>query len=332
MPFDARTLSHRVRQSLVADPLQCKQTVCVGKTKIEIASGAGMTVCGSDNESKPWYLRSSAWMQYASIWTADLDKNGSRDIIILMGTGGCGWAPSSQLLVLMFEKNGRPFPWAVDGYFAVDSHGIKDFVDLNGDGHAELIRQGQDDGYWLTSLYEARQSRWHLLSNISGIRLPLYTRFSVGGNRQAISPPSFRHPYESNLANDGSKDRRHEFIEEIQWTDTEHSQDPKIIFSSGGSASPVAYYSTMVVVLDEPSSRRMSVLSASKSTRKLLNEIVARQVPVTVCGARRRGEKVQSCELVFAQSKCSSECRGTKPGRFHSLGLALAEKEKQYLP
>ena len=69
----------------------------------------------------------------------------------------------------------------MDGYFETDARGLKDLLDLDGNGQAELLRQSFDDGYWITSLYEARDARWQIIRGRHASReYPLYTRFRTG--------------------------------------------------------------------------------------------------------------------------------------------------------
>lgn len=332
LPLDAKTLSHRVMQKLIADPLEAGESLVFGKTKVEICGNSILQVRGTDNQSKPWSLIASSWTGCASIWIADLDNNGCEDLIILMRTGGCGWSPNSQLLVLMFEKNGRPFPWAVDGYFDVDSHGVKDFVDLNNNGRAELMRQSRDDGYWITSFYETAKARWNRMHSIDGMAVPLFTRFTQMPNRQAITPPNYRHPFESDLSNNcklpGSNGRGQAFLDAVDWAKVELSQNPCLLLSNGKHLLPQSSYGSMAVVLDEPDGRRMALLSAGEATHKLLNEICSRRIPVITSGTRTRNSHSPSSELIFASSTStrSTSLVCSKNRHLQRLDLALSNE------
>lgn len=306
LPLDKRILSHRFSQKLVVESLQAGQSVYWGKAKICISPLNYLTVKGSDNNSKQWNFTAAALSGSASVWTADLDNNGTQDLIFFAPTGGCGWAPSSDFIALLFEKDGRPFPWIVDGFFEVDSHGIKDLLDLNNDGRAELIKQNRDDGYWITSFYEARNARWHRLRDLAGITLPMHTRFTYSSNKNAISPPAYRHPFEPDFSNDSDsfcKSAKQRYIDEIEWANVSSSENPDILLSDGKHCIPAAWYATFTVVLDEPTGRRIAVLSAGEATHKLLQEICGRRLPVSVAGARTKLERSLSPELIFAQSR-----------------------------
>lgn len=327
LPLDKRILSHRVPQKLIAESMQIGESITVGKTKMTLSNG--LTVRGSDTNFKPWIFNTQLCTESVSIWSADLDKNGTQDLIFYAPTGGCGWSPGSHFIALLFEKNGRPFPWSIDGYFEVDSHGIKDLLDINNDGRAELIRQSRDEGYWITSLYEARNARWSRMHDAAGIKLPLFTRFTYTANKQAVIPPASRQPFEPDFSNDAnsfwSPGKQH-FIEDINWADVTSSEDPDILLSGGKHCSPAAWCSTMAVVLDEPGSRRMALLMNGAATYKLLKEIAARHLPVSLSGIRKKSDSRLSSELIFAQSKSTGEIN---PYREKEISLDLALKSRE---
>jgi hypothetical protein len=298
LPLDAKVLSHRVPQKLLVDGLQSGHAINAGQTKIEISQDDMLKAGGVDVNGKPWTFTSSACSGMASVWSADLDKNGNEDLVILMYTGGCGWTPNCQLLVLMFEKDGRPFPWAADGYFQSDKHGVRDLVDLDNNGHAELIRQSRDDGYWITSMYEASCNRWHRLSKHDGHNLPLYTPFSPLPNHEAVTPPACRHPFEADLSNDFTACVESN-LENVDWT----AEDPHLSFANGKHAQPVSSYGSMAVVLDEAAGRRMALMSDPHAAHKLIDEIISRHIPVSTSSALLHNHKADlSCELLFAHT------------------------------
>jgi hypothetical protein len=344
LPLAARALSRRLRQKLVADPLEAGQTLCVQGTRIEIkskarscpAEGPTLQVHGEDNAGKVWSYVSSAWTGFASVWTADLDKNGKEDLIILMRSGNCPPEPTSQLLVLMFEKNGRPVPWVVDGYFEIDARGIKDFVDLENDGHCQLIRQSFDRGYWMTSFYEAHQSRWQRLSTIAGIKLPLYTRFTLRENHESVCLPERRRPSEPDLSNncaDPNKCRRQTFLDGLDWPDSTNHEYQRLVFSDGKRFSPAAGSLTMTVVIEDVCGRRMASSSAAEATGRLLAEIRSRRMPVSLSGQRARTSRCRSFGFLMANCPGGPEKYRVFCRQARSLDLALTgQNERAELP
>ena len=330
LPLSERALSRRVRQRLVLDGLEPGMVLPVGKARIEILPGDRsklpystiLKVLGTDNAGKPWSYVSAAWMGFASVWSADLDRNGRDDLIILMRREGSGIAPPVYLLILMFEANGRPVPFVVDGYFEVDSHGVKDLVDLENDGHCELIRQSLDDGYWLTSFYQAVACHFHRLNSIAGMALPLYTRFTWSANHLSVKPQTSRHPFEADLSNDVSICRAgagKKYLEAIDWMPGEKELEPCLLFSDGKRCRPLCRYATMTVVLDESAGRRMVSLSAPGQFERLAGEIKHRRLPVLISGTRIKSNRLLTSEFIFAFNQ---------PGAAQAADRALLLKSK----
>jgi hypothetical protein len=144
-------------------------------------------------------------MMGGALYSADLDKNGTIDLIYAAHTGGNGLAPPMHVLSLMFDETGRPVPSEMDGYFEIDGRRVLDMIDLDGDERAEFIRQSYDDGYWITSAYEARDAHWRLISGEHASRtFPIYTRFTNRANRVPTTPAPGRHPVEDDLSNDAT--------------------------------------------------------------------------------------------------------------------------------
>ncbi len=330
LPLNAQSLSHRIHQTLVAESLQTGESIDFGRSKISISDKNMLEIRGSDCSSKPWYFVSHSDNGCASIWSSDLDKNGCNDLIIMMYNAGAAGNANCQLVILMFEKNGRPFPWAVDGFFEIDQRGIKDFIDMNHDGHAELVRQSKDDGYWITSIYQAGNARWHKVNSIDGVSFPLFTRFTTEPNHEAITPPAYRHPFESDLSNDCSNplsSNKYRYIDEIVWQKPNTAQPPCLVLSDGQRNRPATWYGSLAVIIDEPSSRRIALYSANSASRKMLDEISCRRLPVAFSGKRQKGQHNLSSELVFAQSDSSNLAAFNSTAPKRKLDLALSNLE-----
>ena len=283
MPLRSELLSRRVRQELLFDGLEPGQKLKVGVCTISINENQTLVVYGSDREGKPWSMISRAGIGYASIWTADLDRNGRKDLLILVRTGSCGWEPGSQLITLMFEQNRRPIPWMCNGYFELDDRGIKDLLDIDGDGRAELVKQSHRDGYWLTSIYESGSCTWHKLDSICDFRLPLCTRFTQASNLVGVSADP-RAPVDVDLSNGvGAIDCCTKLpVMEVDWA--LKLQDSRLTMSDGRKIrlANASSDSACALILDEPSGRRMTFLSELSAARSLLTEIKHRQIPIIV--------------------------------------------------
>ena len=121
-------------------------------------------------------------------FTADLDQNGQKDLILLTKTRGNGLAPQSEILTVLFDAKGHPVFTAQAGYFEMTTNNqIEDFLDLNHDGRAELAVMHFGDGYWTTDLYEARQASWQKVEGRFGqFTFPMLTRFTSRPNHKPV--------------------------------------------------------------------------------------------------------------------------------------------------
>jgi hypothetical protein len=154
---------------------------------------------GRDLDGKEWRIQTTAYIYYDAVYEADLDRNGVRDLVLTIGTGGNGLAPPTQLLFLTFDRRGRPALFAATGYFQPQPDGIFDVVDMDGDGRAELLYVVFDDGYWITNFYNMREARWNRVPALAGLRFPLYTRFTNRPNHRPVRPAPGRHPVAPDL-------------------------------------------------------------------------------------------------------------------------------------
>jgi hypothetical protein len=309
LPLDEKELSLRYPQHVIRGNFMQAASVRIGSTTVSFLEPANeIRFEGMDLSGKPWKLTADA-MRGGGLYSADLDKNGIADLIYASYTGGNGLAPPMHVLTLLFDASGRPVPSEMDGYFEIDSRGLKDLVDLDHDGRAELIRQSFDDGYWITSLYEASDAHWRLIHGQHAARqYPLYTRFTYRSNRMPTAPAPGRHPIEDNLANSMEAAAPEVKIERLKWANVRQSENPVLRFSDGRSCEEMAWYSTATVILDMPDHRVAATLGAPEEARHLLETIVRRGIPVRVVGHRRYwdpriGVERDSCspEMIWAQ-------------------------------
>ncbi len=293
LPLTEQELSLRFPQHVVRKqflPLMgSPEVVKIGSATVRFLAPDTNTIqfSGKDSAGKPWTVAANGWMGGA-LYTADLDHNGMTDIIYASYTGGNGWAPPMHVLTLLFETNGRPTVSEMDGYFETDGRGLKDLLDLDGDGKAELLRQSFDNGYWITSLYEAQDAHWHIVrGQHAARRYPLYTRFTNRPNRVPTTPAPGRHPIEDDLSNDIDKNGPTLRLERLQWADVQQSGQPKLHFSDSRDCVEIGWYSTAAVVLDAPERRVAATLGAPEQARQLLDTIVRDRIPVSTAGSRR---------------------------------------------
>jgi hypothetical protein len=294
------------------------KTIPAGPSGLTVSTNQNgdLLFTGNDKLQKKWTIAicSEGLRIPYYVFTSDLDHDGTPDLTLVCGTGGCGLAPSAHILCFLFDTSGRPVPFTADGYFDYDEHGIRDLVDIDGDGKAELVYMNYDDGYWITSLYQARNGHWQKLQGRCGSRIfPIHTRFTNRENHTPVTPKSGRHPFAPDLSNADSA--THGRLLGYQWANVNQSEDIQLnVKTPHGeivACKPVSWYSTLSIVLDEPNGRQVVSLSANeKSVRTLLDKIVAANCTVALFGQRR--PNVPTPELLWAVPQ-SKDVQGSQP-------------------
>ena len=286
LPLGEAELAHRFHQQQIPIEFEAGATANFGNALIRLEEHGRLLIKGRDRAGAEWSFEGH-WDSFGGgFFTADLDNSGTLDLIFASSSGGVGLSPTMSIVTLMFDHDGRPIPCEMDGYFEIDKKGVKDLLDLDGDGRAELIRQAYDDGYWITSLYEAREGRWLLVKGTHGQRsFPLYTRFTNRPNQVPTLPTRGRNPIEDDLSNDSplfsSK------LRAVNWAKVAQSENPELTLSDETICRPVAWLATMTVILDTKSGRETATLSAPEETRRLLETIRDRNLSVHIMGRRR---------------------------------------------
>jgi hypothetical protein len=278
LPLTNQELSTRVLlQEIPSDCGPYLEPTPVGSATIHPNQDATTLVLeGRDNAGNPWHLETFIHGFGCSLWIADLDLNGAEDIILSYPTTGNGLAPPTGLTMLMFDAEGRPVPWDVVGYFDEDSTGIRDFLDINQDGHAELIQMRYDDGYWITSAYEAADAFWHRVdAKIGSTELPIYTRFTYRPNHQPTTPAKGRSPFNPDFSNAPGNALR-TTIQEFKYTREKLAPtyyppdrlDPyycckemELVLGNGEACGPLHSWPT--VVLDKAETREFGLLKGT---------------------------------------------------------------------
>jgi hypothetical protein len=286
MPLTDEELARRVSQHRIPIRMEAGASARFEGGLIRLEEDGTLLITGRDLQGRPWQFTGHWSGLGGEFYSADLDHNGKPDLIYAWYTGGNGLAPPMHVTTLMFDEDGRPVPSEMDGYFEFDKRGIEDLVDLDGDGRAELIRQAWDDGYWITSVYEASGARWHRIEGEhAGRRFPLYTRFTHRSNRVATTPAPGRHPVEGDLSNDSPLRNSH--LLAVRWANVAQSENPRLVLDDQTVCEPVAWYSSMTVILDSASGRTAATLKEPESARELLETIRDRRLPVQIMGKRR---------------------------------------------
>lgn len=120
LPLNERELSLRFPQHVLRSDFRAGMSLRLGSTTIRILEPTNeIRFSGLDASGKPWRVTAAA-MQGGGLYSADLDKNGTVDLIYAAYTGGNGLAPLMHVLTLLFDQSGRPVPSEMDGYFEID--------------------------------------------------------------------------------------------------------------------------------------------------------------------------------------------------------------------
>jgi len=280
-------------EAMQDNPLPDKVEIGPSGASVAKSAGADLLITGKDRNGSPWSVDLGDFaLNYACrFYSADLDRNGIRDLVLIFPTGGNGLAPTSHFFSLTFDEQGRPVPFEADGYFEESVKGVTDLVDLNRNGRAELIYMNFDDGYWVTNLYEVRDARWRRVLGRHGLRsYPLYTRFTYRPNRKVVVPAPGRRPFAPDLSNKEPYFRGH--LVSYKWADVNRSEDIELVVKTEEgqkiTIKPVSWHASFAVVLDGPQERTIvSISEGQEKIRSVLNEIVANAYQVSLYGDRR---------------------------------------------
>ncbi len=308
LPLDEKELSHRFPLHVIRGKFtQDMDALRIGSTTVRFEESANdIRFAGRDNSGKPWTVTAGAW-RGGALYSGDLDHNGTTDLIYASYTGSVGLAPSMRMLTLLFDGSGRPVPAEMYGYFEIDSRGIEDLLDLDGSGHAQLVRQGYDDGYWITSLYEATDARWQLVhGRHAGREYPMFTRYTYRSNRVPVTPPPNRHPLEDDFSYDLGAGTS-VTITRLNEGNEQPLPNPTIQLSDDRACAGLDWFSTTTVVLDTPERRVAAVLDAPEEGKRLLEAIARKAIPIRLSGNRHRNDddaaRRDQClpEMIWAQ-------------------------------
>ncbi len=120
----------------------------------------------------------------AQLYRADLDRNGIQDLVIWRGISGNGLAPNAFLILMTFNQQGRPCVFQSDSFYRTASEtGIDDLLDLQRNGHTQLLDMQFDSGYWITSLYQVKDAKWQRVHGWFG-------KLSYPRSRVLLIPPT----------------------------------------------------------------------------------------------------------------------------------------------
>lgn len=140
------------------------------------------------------------------VWRADLDGNGTQDYVFF-GSGpyfNGRTAPPYSILILLMDREEVPVPFFTTMYHGENGVGIKHLVDLNHNGHSELLISSYDEdvsdprvgpfcsGHWITQLYRFRNfGAEEIRGTMGGITFPFVRDWTYRGTECAEREPPF---------------------------------------------------------------------------------------------------------------------------------------------
>lgn len=268
---------------------------------------SGPVFSGKDRQGKPWTAQLGEKLGLGgNLFTADLDKNGIEDLLLVFPTGGNGLAPSSHILMLMFDAAGRPVPFEVEGYYDADATEIAELVDLNRDGRAELVFMNFADGYWITNIYTVSEARWQRVTGKFQRRsYPLYTRFTNRPNRLPATPARGRKPFAPDLSNRAPQITGR--LLSFTWAraDADGNDFAFVIEDTRGAkiaSDPDDWFATTAFVFDGVEGRQiLSPWANETRLKRLLDESIRRGDKTTLFG--RRSAAGVSPELIWISER-----------------------------
>lgn len=130
------------------------------------------------------------------VWRADLDGNGTQDYVFFAAGPFFNGrtTPLFSLSIRLMDREGMPAPFFTVVYQGENGDGVKHLVDLNHDGHAELLISTYDEntsdahlgpfcsGHWTNQLYQFEDSGVEELRGMfGGITFPFVHDWSYRG-------------------------------------------------------------------------------------------------------------------------------------------------------
>ena len=296
LPLSSAETHKRVPMQHLAtlDPSKLLPVLKLGSRTIQLTANADedLVLSGQTKTQGSWTVRlNNIYAMFPSeVYQADLDANGQQDLILLKPTAGNGLAPTEHLLVLSFDQDGQVMPWQVEGYFVTDKQGIVDFLDLNGNGRAELVYMSYGEGYWQTVLYEVKDGKWQQIrGKFAGKNYPLFTRFTLKPNHKVVPASQLKPaPKPANLATNQAVLTGQ--LKSYQWANVDQSEDISLMLQTNKAllkCQPASWYSLFMLVTDQPKQREIISLAASPNAlQAALNEAVSQHNPIELYGQR----------------------------------------------
>ena len=164
--LDAQTFS--MRYIAEVGHLRANQAIDLGIGTVKGTQPGFIGLEGHDRSGRPWRvsMEATGGVGWTEVWSSDFDADGQRDLLIGSHFPGNGWCIDRvDLVLLLFDRHGRPNPWVSETY--LPRYGRRSFsfpylpvllMDVDRDGHAEFV---------LTDC--RREARLGAIESISGV-------------------------------------------------------------------------------------------------------------------------------------------------------------------
>ncbi len=175
------------KQEKIADRAAAKAPLQWKGTTITYSSD-GLSFAGTDQNGGHWSAVVSAGsVLTCEIWASTLYQ-GSRGDLIIMNSSHYEGSYGSDLTILSFDDQGRPFPWHSTGAFTTTKDGIAQIVKAQGEDYANIVvskREGdKHDGY--AYVHQLVSINPDGMSRVSGSKFA-YQWPVITGNVKALS-------------------------------------------------------------------------------------------------------------------------------------------------
>ena len=248
------------------------------------------------------------------VWRADLDANGTQDYVFFASGPlfNGRMTPLFSLSVLLMDREGLPVPFFTVVYKGEHGDGIKHLVDLNHDGHAELLISSYDEGvsdplagvfgsgHWTTQLYWFKDfGAEELRGTVGGIGFPFIHAWTYRGTYR-MDPQSPRLPIQPAVLYERGTSKQPKAITTIRKPSSEGGGMFAIDPVAGCKAVRVS-----VVVYDRPNVREIGFPSLWNDYTTDLAEMIRRDgAQVELRGINKRtGESDCSVNLLWATAQ-----------------------------
>jgi hypothetical protein len=246
------------------------------------------------------------------VWRGDLDGNGKSDYVISsLGPYFNGrTTPPFSLSILLMDEGGLPVPFFTTVFHGENGMAVKNLVDLDHDGRAELLISTYDElasdplagtfssGHWVTQLYRFRSLRAEEFSGtLGGMHFPFVHAWTYADHDPKRTPQPITDPIL----------REHGTGTKADWqTVIRGRKESQLIINPVAGCNSIG--DSLETIVYERSSRREIAFANlwTSASEKLMAAIRRDGASVQLGGIdKRKDETACSVKLIWATAKSS---------------------------